>query len=702
MVDAEQGSDGNENERVVAVVRVAYRGKTTSVEVPGGATVAHLAVALERATGASVSTQKILGLKNAGAVVTAGTLVPAKDAHAALPVASVPGLCDSPKPLMMMGSAVRDIEAMDAAAAVDQRVAGFEEEDKRLRRRHRSHVSRPLNAAGGGGKPRRDAGPPSTAEHPYTFATYRALPVPGFVRPTADAALRLLHKLASDPGILGVMAKHRWKVPLLAEMPPEGKVGVSESCVLGYNVNAGQEIHLRLRTDDLKGFRRYARIRETLLHELTHNVWSDHDINFKRLCSQLNVECREFDWKRSGNGAQKLGGAAAEFDDSEDEESWSEDEAMAATRASSGQALGGGGGSGGSGVSAAEAAARAAAARAAAAAEAEMASLARDALREADKTTSSRAPGAWSEEARVSDVDFDNDVEMKTVDEVGVGEDEGAVCTCGACARGPFSTPQTQTQTCLVRPPTLERAAASAAAVNGIEKNAATREGIEAAKEETAAGHFSAPMETYDDVHVTDAEENEGGVGAPVSLADATAVSAEAAEAAAEVEAKAKAAAAAATAAAESTAAEAAAVEASLDDDAARAHAATAEATARADAACVALVASVASPQEAVVALDTLATILGNAMSAPRGPEGDKYRSIRPGNPAFHRRAGRHVGATDLLRAAGFSNSSSSSALGGGGGGGEVVLRLTRDDPALLYIVRSAVCDAAARAKASA
>ena len=45
---------------------------------------------------------------------------------------------------------------------------------------------------------------------------------------------------------------HRWTVPLLAEMPPEGKVGVSESCVLGYNVNAGAEIHLRLRTDDLK------------------------------------------------------------------------------------------------------------------------------------------------------------------------------------------------------------------------------------------------------------------------------------------------------------------------------------------------------------------------------------------------------------------------------------------------------------------
>lgn len=54
------------------------------------------------------------------------------------------------------------------------------------------------------------------------------------------------------------MTKHRWSVGLLSEMPPEGKVGVSPVCILGVNINAGQEISLRLRTDDLKGFRRHA------------------------------------------------------------------------------------------------------------------------------------------------------------------------------------------------------------------------------------------------------------------------------------------------------------------------------------------------------------------------------------------------------------------------------------------------------------
>jgi WLM domain len=42
------------------------------------------------------------------------------------------------------------------------------------------------------------------------------------------------------------------RVGMLSEMPPEGKVGISPVCLLGVNINAGQEISLRLRTDDLK------------------------------------------------------------------------------------------------------------------------------------------------------------------------------------------------------------------------------------------------------------------------------------------------------------------------------------------------------------------------------------------------------------------------------------------------------------------
>jgi hypothetical protein len=87
--------------------------------------------------------------------------------------------------------------------------------------------------------------------------------------------------------------------------------------------------------------------------------------------------------------------------------------------------------------------------------------------------------------------------------------------------------------------------------------------------------------------------------------------------------------------------------------------------------------------------------------------------TLLPGNAAFHRRAGRFAGSLDLLSAAGFrsgggggGSGGSGGGVGGGGGGGdgggdvsEVIWKLTRDDPALLYVVRSAVCDAATRAR---
>jgi hypothetical protein len=90
--------------------------------------------------------------------------------------------------------------------------------------------------------------------------------------------------------------QHRWRVGIMTEMAPVGYVGVSPKCILGFNKvnklfsystsiniyheatfvfwellpiqNMGEEISLRLRTDDLKGFRKYESIKKTLLHEL--------------------------------------------------------------------------------------------------------------------------------------------------------------------------------------------------------------------------------------------------------------------------------------------------------------------------------------------------------------------------------------------------------------------------------------------------
>lgn len=131
----------------------------------------------------------------------------------------------------------------------------------------------------------------------YGFGKIETLPN----LPNQDMAQKILSKLANDPGILACMAKHQWKVGSLAELYPEGKVGESAVCVMGLNKNKGQQILLRIRTDDLRGFRKFLNIKKVLYHELAHNVHSDHDAQFFQLMRQIERECLKMDWT-NGNG----------------------------------------------------------------------------------------------------------------------------------------------------------------------------------------------------------------------------------------------------------------------------------------------------------------------------------------------------------------------------------------------------------------
>ena len=72
------------------------------------------------------------------------------------------------------------------------------------------------------------------------------------------------------------MRAHRFAVGLLTELAPH-----EQPHLLGLNENAGQAIRLRLRTDLYDGFRPYSDVRRVLCHELTHNVWGDHDNNVR-------------------------------------------------------------------------------------------------------------------------------------------------------------------------------------------------------------------------------------------------------------------------------------------------------------------------------------------------------------------------------------------------------------------------------------
>ena len=125
----------------VATVRVTYRGDVVVATLARDATVRDLGAELERATGASLATQKLLGVKS-GPRATAGVLVPSREADGALLVAAVAGLCDAAKPLMLMATPREEIQRLHDAEGVDHRVRGFDDEAKRHRRRQRSHRSR--------------------------------------------------------------------------------------------------------------------------------------------------------------------------------------------------------------------------------------------------------------------------------------------------------------------------------------------------------------------------------------------------------------------------------------------------------------------------------------------------------------------------------------------------------------------------------
>ncbi|KAG5653600.1 hypothetical protein H0H81_011972 [Sphagnurus paluster] len=128
--------------------------------------------------------------------------------------------------------------------------------------------------------------------------------------PNPGAALALLTKLAGDPAIQHIMQRHQFSVGVLTELAPH-----EHPELLGLNVNAGQAIKLRLRTNRYDGFRLYRDVRRVLCHELTHNVWVDHDNNFKELNSKLNREVAEFE-QAAAQGTHTLMGGGDVYESS--------------------------------------------------------------------------------------------------------------------------------------------------------------------------------------------------------------------------------------------------------------------------------------------------------------------------------------------------------------------------------------------------
>ncbi|KAL6070539.1 WLM domain-containing protein [Balamuthia mandrillaris] len=135
---------------------------------------------------------------------------------------------------------------------------------------------------------------------PKRFSYISVLPMP-----KEREAKAILERLASDPAILYVMENQNWHVTYLKELSLE------QEDKLGWNVNYGLEISLRLRVDknNPNTFRDYESIRDVLLHELTHIVFGPHDASFFRLNRLLQESVREFERKYGRDGAKAFSAA---------------------------------------------------------------------------------------------------------------------------------------------------------------------------------------------------------------------------------------------------------------------------------------------------------------------------------------------------------------------------------------------------------
>uniref|UniRef100_A0ACD6AIC3 Uncharacterized protein n=1 Tax=Avena sativa TaxID=4498 RepID=A0ACD6AIC3_AVESA len=269
------------DEKRIARILVTWRGRQLDVDADPSCTVKEFGQLLQDLTNVKPETLKLIVPQSANK--GSKLIMPFSDTHSRLTLKEA--AIDQGKPIRMMGVFDDEIEEVsDNGKRPDQRIIGFDEEERRLRQRSSGRPQVSLKLPQG----------------QYIFCDFRTLHLPGVeLNPPPSEAMKRMHMLACDPGIIAIMNKHRWRVGIMTEMAPVGYVGVSPKCILGFNKNMGEEISLRLRTDDLKGFRKYESIKKTLLHELAHMVYSEHDAHFFALNKQLNDEAASLDWTKS-------------------------------------------------------------------------------------------------------------------------------------------------------------------------------------------------------------------------------------------------------------------------------------------------------------------------------------------------------------------------------------------------------------------
>lgn len=210
----------------------------------------------------------------------------------------LPGVAIAASPLagataakcMVMATGAKAIVAVQEARA-DPTIRGFASEDAAAAH-HQQETRAPREEVSEWARPQ-DARYKFCRFEPCTWQSFGTRP--SSKTPHAFEARALLVKLAQDPGVVAIMQAREYTVGLLAEQDPiddrhAEKMEGEGKRLLGYNTNAGAEIHIRLRTEDLSGFLPYPSLVDTLLHELCHNQIGPHNEQFWHLFCQLKAD----------------------------------------------------------------------------------------------------------------------------------------------------------------------------------------------------------------------------------------------------------------------------------------------------------------------------------------------------------------------------------------------------------------------------
>ncbi|KAL0898739.1 hypothetical protein Bca101_082700 [Brassica carinata] len=164
-------------------VSVMWRGNKYTIEIDSKANLKDFCYELRNLTGITAETLRLIAprLNEKGS----NLILPFSDDHSCLTLhesSIVEG-----KTIIMMGVTEEEVNGVQKDAIPDMRILGFEDEERRLRQKKFSITSIKL------------------PQGPYIFCAFRTLQLP-LSPPPADA-LKRMHMLASDPGIIAIMNK---------------------------------------------------------------------------------------------------------------------------------------------------------------------------------------------------------------------------------------------------------------------------------------------------------------------------------------------------------------------------------------------------------------------------------------------------------------------------------------------------------------